>query len=79
MEQLGHEYNNAMIAVERNNHGFAVIVALEQNGYCNLYRQGGQTGWLTTTASRPRMIERVCGGSAEGARKVREPETAGGM
>ena len=68
VEQLGHEYNNAMIAVERNNHGFAVIVTLEQNEYCNLYRQGGQTGWLTTTASRPRMIERF----AAGVR--REPE-----
>ena len=68
VEQLGREYNEARIAVERNNHGHAVIVALEQGGYRNLYIQGGQTGWLTTSASRPRMVEQFA------ARLRREPE-----
>jgi hypothetical protein len=68
VEQLGYEYNGARIAVERNNHGCAVIVTLEQSGYPRLYRQHGQTGWLTTSASRPRMIEQFAAGLR------REPE-----
>ncbi len=68
VEELGRAYNDAEIAVERNNHGHAVIVALEHCGYGNLYRQGGQTGWLTTSASRPRMIEQFA------AEMRREPE-----
>jgi hypothetical protein len=71
VEELGHEYNDALIAVERNNHGHAVIVGLEQSGYRNLYMQYGQTGWLTTSASRPRMIEQFA------ARLRREPEKFG--
>ena len=58
VEELANEYNHALVAVERNNHGAAVIVALEQTGECDLYAQGGQAGWLTTSASRPRLIER---------------------
>ncbi len=56
--KLGRRYNDALVAVERNNHGHAVLVALEQSGYENLYAERGQTGWLTTMASRPRMLER---------------------
>jgi hypothetical protein len=67
IEELGYEYNEALIAVERNNHGHAVIVALEQSGYHNLYMQGEKAGWLTTSASRPRMIEQFA------ARLRREP------
>jgi hypothetical protein len=81
VEQLGHEFNDARIAVERNNHGHAVIAALEQNGYLNLYRQGGQTGWLTTSASRPRMVEqfatrlRRAPGKLESRRLLQECKT----
>lgn len=55
---LAQGYNNALVAVERNNHGYAVLAHLTMNqGYTNLYKSGGQTGWLTTAASRPRMLE----------------------
>ncbi len=55
---LGRRYNNAMVAVERNNHGHAVIAHLTMTaGYQNLYPGGGPPGWLTTAASRPRMLE----------------------
>jgi len=57
VSQMGKEYNDALVAVERNNHGAAVLVCLEQD-YRNLYIERGQSGWLTTSASRPRMIER---------------------
>ncbi len=55
---IGREYNNALIAVERNNHGHAVLASLMlHEGYTNVYYQGNQAGWLTSAASRPRMLE----------------------
>jgi len=54
--RLGKEYNSAVLAVERNNHGMTVLGHLETGDYPNLYAQNGQHGWLTTALSRPRMI-----------------------
>lgn len=55
---LGREYNIALVAVERNNHGHAVLAHLTTScEYMNLYRQGGQLGWLTSAVTRPTMIE----------------------
>ena len=55
---LGREYNQALVAVERNNHGYAVLAQLAMHeNYLNLYGSGGQTGWWTSAASRPRMLE----------------------
>ncbi|HEY5175634.1 MAG TPA: terminase [Terriglobales bacterium] len=55
---LGRKYNQALVAVERNNHGHAVIAHLAMSaGYQNLYPGGAPPGWLTTAASRPRMLE----------------------
>jgi len=55
---LGREYNNALIAVERNNHGHAVLAYLTASErYTHIYEQRNQPGWLTTSATRPRMIE----------------------
>ncbi len=55
---IGREYNHALIAVERNNHGYAVLASLTlHEGYNNVYHQGNQAGWLTSAASRPRMLE----------------------
>lgn len=56
--ELAREYNNALVAVERNNHGHAVLAHLTTtHAYRNLYEQSGQPGWLTSVVSRPRMIE----------------------
>jgi hypothetical protein len=55
---LAREYNHALVAVERNNHGHGVLAHLTAGEqYENLYEQGGQPGWLTTAASRPRLVE----------------------
>ena len=55
---LGREYNNALIAVERNNHGHAVLATLTlHEGYQNVYYSGHQAGWLTSAVTRPRMLE----------------------
>ena len=56
--ELGHEYNDALLVVERNNHGSAVLVYLDEVlGYPQIYAEGGQSGLLTSAASRPRMLE----------------------
>lgn len=56
--QLAREYGNAMIAVERNNHGHAVLAHLTSTEhYDNLYVRNGQLGWLTSVVTRPQMLE----------------------
>lgn len=55
--ELGKEYNSALLAVERNNHGHAVLVQLRYLDYPNVFVQKGQDGWNTTAANRPDMIE----------------------
>ncbi len=57
---LGREYNNALIAVERNNHGHAVLAHLDASEHydgAKIYEQRHQLGWLTSAFSRPHMIE----------------------
>ncbi|HZU23865.1 MAG TPA: hypothetical protein VE998_13620, partial [Terriglobales bacterium] len=56
--QLAREYGHAMIAVERNNHGHAVLAHLTSTErYENVYLRNGQLGWLTSAVTRPQMIE----------------------
>jgi hypothetical protein len=58
--ELAKEYHGALIAVERNNHGAAVLAYIETSEhYSNLYRQGSEAGWLTTSASKPEMMARL--------------------
>jgi len=59
MVQLGKEYNTALLAVERNNHGSGVLAHLQTAGYPKVYKQQGQDGWWTSAVSRPRMIENL--------------------
>ena len=56
---LGKRYNNALMVVERNNHGHAVLVYLRTEGCPNVYRERHQDGWLTSAVSRPAMIENL--------------------
>jgi len=57
--ELGWKYEGALVAVERNNHGAAVLAHLGNLQYENIFAQRGQLGWLTSTASRPAMIENM--------------------
>jgi hypothetical protein len=60
LAELGKKYNGALVAVESNNHGSAVLACLEEPlRYGNVFRQNGKDGWLTTSASRPTMIENL--------------------
>ena len=56
---LGAMYENALVAVERNNHGYGVLAHLKELHYGNLYEQSGQEGWLTSVVTRPAMIENL--------------------
>ena len=57
--ELGRKYGNALIAVERNNHGYGVLAHLKDLSYENLFEQNGQVGWLTSAVTRPAMIENL--------------------
>lgn len=55
---LARTYHRALVVVERNNHGHAVLAYLnETEDYKELFEQDGQLGWLTSAATRPAMVE----------------------
>jgi hypothetical protein len=57
--ELAREYGDALMAVERNNHGSAVLALLEAVPGVRLFRQSGQAGWLTSAASKPEVVARL--------------------
>jgi len=57
--ELARLYKDALLVVERNNHGYGVLAHLQSQGATNIYREGGQDGWLTSAVSRPAMIENL--------------------
>lgn len=58
--ELAREYNEAVLVVERNNHGSGVLALAETVcGYGRIYRQGQQAGWLTTSVTRPAVLGRL--------------------
>jgi hypothetical protein len=57
---LAREYSTGLIAVERNNHGAAVLAYLGAvEKYPRLFERHGLTGWLTTAANKPAMVSRI--------------------
>jgi hypothetical protein len=57
---LARRYNNALLVVERNNHGAGVLAHLR--GVCRygrVYQEAGQDGWLTSAVTRPRILGRL--------------------
>ncbi len=66
--ELARLYNGAMIVVERNNHGSGVHAFLDTGQhYRNVYGSDGVEGFLTTAASKPRIVSRL------GAMLVEQP------
>ena len=66
---LGREYGDALVVVERNNHGSGVLAYLDSVAhYPKIYEQNGLAGWLTSALSRPQMVGRF------GAMLVESPE-----
>jgi hypothetical protein len=57
LAKLGHEYNAAVLVVERNNHGSGVLAYLHSVcRYPAIYSESGKDGWLTTSVTRPRVL-----------------------
>ncbi len=57
---LARQYNQALVAVERNNHGHEVLAHLAMShADVPVYHQKGEAGWLTSAASRPRMLQNL--------------------
>jgi hypothetical protein len=58
--ELAKEYHGALIAVERNNHGAAVLAYIDTSEhYAKVYRKDSEAGWLTTASSKPEMTARL--------------------
>jgi hypothetical protein len=57
--KLGLEYNEATIAVERNNHGHSVIQSLQrEQRYPKIYEHADKKlGWPTNPVTRPQMLD----------------------
>jgi hypothetical protein len=70
---LGKEYNTALLAVERNNHGHGVLACLRTLEYPCVFVQKGQDGWLTSAVSRPAMIENLSSVLMEEPERFRSP------
>ena len=62
--ELARMYNEALLVVERNNHGHGVLANLRAAGYENVFRDGSQDGWLTSAVTKPAMIENLAAGLA---------------
>lgn len=76
LAEIGWKYNNALVAVENNNHGLTTLKALQRYAYKNLYRQrrlqqrNAQPteilGWRTTAASKPLAIDELAASIRDG-------------
>jgi hypothetical protein len=71
--ELSAAYNQALLAVERNNHGYGVLAHLRAMGCSHVYQESGQDGWLTSAVSRPAMIENLAAVLATEPRLFRSP------
>lgn len=57
LAELAREFCGALLAVERNNHGLAVLAFLERETGFRMFLGGdGQVGFLTTAQSRAEML-----------------------
>ena len=58
--ELAREYNDALVAVERNNHGHGVLAHLKDHvPDWRMYKQSGEPGWNTSAQSKEKMLNRL--------------------
>lgn len=82
---LGHWYHGALLMVERNNHGLVPITGLQKRmQYPRMYRMAGlgeipsgdrtpRYGWVTSGASKPKMVHDFLRALREGEAIVHDP------
>lgn len=73
---LCEAYNDAAILVERNNHGHAVIQALNETGVYLLTGKDGKKGFLTTVPTKALLYDQLAQAVREEAIALRDAETA---
>ncbi|MFY9747865.1 MAG: terminase [Acidobacteriaceae bacterium] len=57
---LAREYHGALLAVERNNQGEAVLAHLRATcRYHRIFQEQQRDGWLTTSLTRPQMLGKL--------------------
>jgi hypothetical protein len=71
---IGREFGDALIAVERNNHGHAVLQALErEEKYKKIYVHADEKpGWPTNAVTRPTMLDALEDAHRRGLWKTRD-------
>jgi hypothetical protein len=81
LNELGKMYSSPggvfpIVVVERNNHGHAVLLALDEiHGYPNLYvHRDEKLGWKTDSITRPLMIDAFIDALEDGYLKVNDKE-----
>ena len=81
--ELALRYNNALLGVERNNHGHTVLNILKsRSGYNNLYHhreynsttRSRKLGWDTNLRTKPIMIDELAQAISEGSLAINDPE-----
>ena len=77
---LGRKYNEALVAVERNNHGHAVIAHLTMTaGYQNLYPGGGPPGMAHHRGFASAHVGELCRRAVERVVPLSEPAAVAGV
>ena len=85
---LGRLYNDALVVVERNNHGLTTVTSLVNAGYSNLYVERAATlpaksrrrfGWVTSSRTKPLIIDNLVSEVRDGAHGIACAETFGEM
>jgi phage terminase large subunit-like protein len=82
---MAEDYNTALVVIERNNHGWAVLNELTNLGYANLYKQTSydsrskkrtaRLGFFTSTRSKVLAIDVLARALRDGSLLVHSAET----
>lgn len=78
---IGYWYNLAMVGVERNNHGHAVLQAIDrEHHYPNVFRHHDQKpGWINNEVTRTKALSDLDNAIREGSLTTRDLATLGEM
>jgi hypothetical protein len=85
---LGRRYNTALLAVERNNHGYSVNENICSAEYPRIYvemvpeppgKPRKRYGWVTSNATRPKIIDNLIREVLEDSHGIRCRETLSEM
>lgn len=87
IDKCGRFYNNALAAIEINNHGLTTVTALKNKMYPQIYfrpvlkmdtmgtRFSDRLGWKTTRVTKPLMIDDLRESLADGSFKIHTEKT----